>query len=93
MSGIPTTPTSHPSPACLRSSQGTGSREGSGRTKEETIVHTRPTCHRRDNTVTYWSVYDQAWIRRAHAVPAAELAALCYADRQRVIRTLELEEV
>jgi len=43
--------------------------------------------------VTYWSVYDQAWIRRARAVPAAELAALCYADRQRVIRTLELEEV
>ena len=88
MSGTPTTPTSHPSPACLRSSQGTGSREGSGRTKEETIVHTRPTCHR-DHTVSYWSVYQQVRVRRAHAVPAAELAALCYADRQRVIRTLE----
>ena len=52
-------------------------------------MNTRPTCHHRDNTVTYWSVYDQAWIRRAHAVPAAELAAMPHADRQRVIRTLE----
>ena len=52
-------------------------------------MNTHPTCHR-DGAVTYWSVFEQAWIRRAHAVPAAELAALCYADRQRVIRTLEL---
>jgi hypothetical protein len=41
------------------------------------------TCHR-DGTVTYWSVYRQAWIRRARRVPDRDLAAMDEAERGRI---------
>jgi hypothetical protein len=47
----------------------------------------RPTCHH-DRTVTYWSVYRQAWVVRSSRVPDAELAAMDAPTRARVIRHL-----
>ena len=43
-----------------------------------------PKCHR-DGTVTYWSVYQQQWVR-APGVPARELAAMNERERARVQR-------
>lgn len=45
-----------------------------------------PTCHH-DQTVTYWSVYRQGWVRSSR-VPDAELAAMDTATRERVMRHL-----
>jgi hypothetical protein len=38
------------------------------------------TKYHQDGTVTYWSVYQQQWVR-AHDVPARELAAMDAAER------------
>ena len=40
----------------------------------------KQTLHR-DGTVTYWSVYQQRWIKRASMVPDRELAAMGGNDR------------
>jgi hypothetical protein len=45
------------------------------------------TKFRRDGSVTYWSVYDQAW-RTSWYVPARELAAMNPKERERVLRHL-----
>jgi hypothetical protein len=46
----------------------------------------RPTYHR-DQTVTYWSVYRQVWVRSAR-IPDVELAAMDSPTRERVMRHL-----
>ena len=49
----------------------------------------KPTFHR-DNTVTFWSVYQQRWIRcAAERISDAELAAMSESERKRVIRMAE----
>jgi len=47
----------------------------------------RNTYHR-DGTVTYWSVYQQQWVRHAMNVPAKELAAMSSRVRKKVINHL-----
>jgi hypothetical protein len=42
------------------------------------------TIFHEDKTITYWSVYLQSWVNKAHDVPDQELAALGESDRQRV---------
>jgi ribosomal protein L32E len=42
----------------------------------------KPKFHR-DGSVTYWSVYDQAW-RRSWSVPDRELAAMPEAERRKI---------
>lgn len=50
-----------------------------------------PTFHR-DNTVTFWSVYQQRWIRvAAQQISDKELAGMNLAERARVIRIAEKE--
>lgn len=46
------------------------------------------TTYHRDGTVTYWSVYNQVWARRASSVPNKELAAMSGDERERVQRHL-----
>lgn len=46
------------------------------------------TTYHRDGTVTYWSVYDQVWIKRAVDVPDQELAAMSSEEREKVQRHL-----
>jgi hypothetical protein len=46
------------------------------------------TVYHRDGSVTYWSVHQQRWMRRAHYVPDADLAAMSERERQRVLRNL-----
>jgi hypothetical protein len=46
----------------------------------------RPTYHR-DQTVSYWSVYRQSWVRSSR-IPDAELAAMDAPTRERVVRHL-----
>lgn len=48
----------------------------------------KTTLHR-DGTVTYWSVYRQAWVRGASDVPDEELAAMEGRERERVSRHLQ----
>lgn len=45
--------------------------------------------YHRDGTVTYWSVYDQVWVRRAARVPDQELAAMSDDEREKVQRHIE----
>ncbi len=40
--------------------------------------------YHRDRTITYWSVYQQAWIRRARMIPALEMAAMSERERRRI---------
>lgn len=52
-------------------------------TKEKPM---KPTFHR-DNTVTFWSVYEQRWIRvAAQRISDEELAGMNFDERARVIR-------
>lgn len=46
------------------------------------------TIFHRDGTVTYWSVYQQVWVKRASRVPDHELAAMSPKERERVIKHL-----
>lgn len=46
------------------------------------------TTYHRDGTVTYWSVYNQQWVRHASTVPDAELAAMGSDERDKVLRHL-----
>lgn len=39
-------------------------------------------------TVTYWSVYRQVWVKRADWVSDRELAAMDAADRRKVVNHL-----
>lgn len=56
-------------------------------TKE--ITKMKPTFHR-DNTVTFWSVYEQRWIRvAAQRISDEELAGMNFDERARVIRMAE----
>jgi hypothetical protein len=50
----------------------------------------KKTIFHRDGTVSYWSVYNQVYIRRASTVPDNELAAMSGKERARVIRHLGL---
>ena len=43
----------------------------------------RPVCHR-DGTVTYWSVYNRYWVKRAKNIPDREMAAMSSQERDRV---------
>ncbi len=46
----------------------------------------KPTFHR-DNTVTFWAVYEQRWIRvAAQRISDEELAGMNFDERARVIR-------
>jgi len=47
---------------------------------------TMKNTYHRDNTVTYWSVYQQQWVHRAASVPDRELAAMSSRERERVLR-------
>ena len=42
------------------------------------------TTYHRDGRVTYWSVYNQQWVRRAEYVPDEELAAMNDTEREKV---------
>ena len=44
-------------------------------------------CHR-DGTVSYWSVFQQAWKTRQERIPSQELAAMGEKERRRVMRHL-----
>lgn len=44
--------------------------------------------YHRDGTVTYWSVYQQQWIRKASEVSDDELAAMSAQERDKVIHHL-----
>ena len=56
-------------------------------TKE--ITKMKPIFHR-DNTVTFWSVYEQRWIRvAAQRISNEELAGMNFDERARVIRMAE----
>jgi len=45
-----------------------------------------PTFHR-DNTVTFWQVYEQRWVRcAASRISDAELACMSDSERRRVAR-------
>lgn len=56
-------------------------------TKE--ITKMKPTFHT-DNTVTFWSVYEQRWIRvAAQRISDEELAGMNFNERARVIRMAE----
>ena len=49
----------------------------------------KPTFHR-DNTVTFWSIYEQRWIRvAAQRISDEELAGMNFNERARVIRMAE----
>lgn len=55
--------------------------------KEKTKM--KPTFHR-DSTVTFWSVYEQRWIRvAAQRISDEELAGMNFDERARVIRMAE----
>lgn len=47
----------------------------------------KPKFHR-DSSVTYWSVYDQAW-RRSWSVPDRELAAMPEAERRKIQKRVQ----
>jgi len=50
-----------------------------------------PTFHR-DNTVMFWSVYQQRWVRcRASRISDAELASMSEPERRRVARMAAME--
>ena len=48
-------------------------------------------CHK-DGTVSYWSVYDQMYVRRAARVPDREYAAMGTAERNRVMQHMGIED-
>jgi len=50
---------------------------------------TTKTAYHRDGTVTYWSVHNQVWVKRAGSVPDRELAAMSASERERVRRHLQ----
>jgi len=52
------------------------------------MTRTKSTLHR-DGTVTYWSVYDQQWVKRAAYVPPTDLAAMSMAERDRVMEHVD----
>tara|TARA_R100000501_G_C2557897_1_gene69788 strand:+ start:308 stop:496 length:189 start_codon:yes stop_codon:yes gene_type:complete len=39
--------------------------------------------YHKNGTVTYWSVYQQTWIKRARMIPDRELAAMDEDERRR----------
>lgn len=49
---------------------------------------TYQSTYHRDGTVTYWSVYHQVWVRRAHAIPDREYAAMNAKERAKALRHL-----
>ncbi len=50
-----------------------------------------PTFHR-DHTVTFWSVYEQRWVRcKASRISDAELASMSDSERRRVARIVAKE--
>lgn len=53
------------------------------------MSNANPTYHE-DGTVTFWSVYEQRWINRAHNVPDRELAAMPADEREQVKAYLAL---
>jgi hypothetical protein len=44
------------------------------------------TTYHRDGTITYWSVYEQVWVRREDRIPDQELAARSREERDRICR-------
>lgn len=52
----------------------------------------KTTCDR-NGTITYWSVYEQVWIRNTEEISDRELAAMESTERDRVIKHLRLDEV
>ena len=50
-------------------------------------VDADPIYHR-DGAVTYWSVYQQQWVKHATDVPDRELAAMSTDEREKMFRHL-----
>ena len=48
----------------------------------------KKTTNHRDGTVTYWSVYQQQWVRHTDSVPDQEFAAMNEGERNRTMRHL-----
>ena len=46
------------------------------------------TTYHRDGTITYWSVHNQVWVKRAADIPDRELAAMSNQEREKVLRHL-----
>ena len=50
-------------------------------------MSTYKTTFHRDNTVTFWNVYEQAWNRtEASQISDRDLASMSESDRKRVIK-------
>jgi DNA-directed RNA polymerase subunit M/transcription elongation factor TFIIS len=50
------------------------------------------TTFHQDGTVTYWSVYNQRWIKDARIVSNQELAAMSKQERNQVIEHLKTQK-
>jgi len=49
----------------------------------------KTTLHK-DKTVTYWSVMDQRWVKRAKQIPDEEYAAMSREERAKVMKHLKV---
>jgi hypothetical protein len=58
------------------------------RTMRVTRRNTMKTTYHKDGTVTYWSVFQQQWIRHSDSVSDQELAAMSAAERAKVLKHL-----
>jgi hypothetical protein len=48
--------------------------------------------YHRDGSITYWSVYNQQWVRKVFFVPVRELAAMSHEEVDRVRKHLKKSE-
>jgi len=44
--------------------------------------------YHKNGTITYWSVYNQQWVKNAASIPDEEFAAMSFKDREKSIRHL-----
>jgi len=74
------------SPQKTAASRANGAKGGRPRVKGELDA----TLHR-DGTVTYWSVYEQRWVKRGESISLDDLAAMSREERERVMRHLGMD--
>ena len=60
--------------------------------KKTNAKTTRKTTLHRNGTVTYWSVWEQRWLKRVGAIFDNDLATMSPADRERVQRHLATQK-
>ena len=74
------------SPKKTAAARANGAKGGRPRVKGELDA----TLHR-DGTVTYWSVYEQRWVKRGESISLDDLAAMSREERERVMRHLGMD--